>query len=140
MLFRCGGRKPDMHVVIFEGRPKPGRKGDYLDIAAALRPELEQIDGFISIERFASLTDAGKVLSLSFWRDEAAVVRGRQHAEHQPAQRRGRHDISGDYSIRVAEVVRDYGLNDRARQSAVVRTRVTVCGDLGGLRRNKKKK
>src|SRR3546814_9570831 len=82
-----------MHVVIFEVRPKAGRKGDYLDIAAALRPELEQIDGFISIERFASLTDEGKVLSLSFWRDEAAVVRWRQHAEHQAAQARGRHEI-----------------------------------------------
>ncbi|HEY9539439.1 MAG TPA: antibiotic biosynthesis monooxygenase [Kiloniellaceae bacterium] len=102
-----------MHVVIFEVRPKPGRKGDYLDIAAALRPELEQIDGFISIERFASLTDEGKVLSLSFWRDEAAVVRWRQHAEHQAAQSRGRHDIFEDYRIRVAEVVRDYGLNAR---------------------------
>src|SRR3546814_14866577 len=84
-----------------------------LDIAAARRPELEQIDGFISIERFASLTDEGKVLSLSFWRDEAAVVRWRQHAEHQAAQSRGRHDIFEDYRIRVAEVVRDYGLNAR---------------------------
>src|SRR3546814_14028808 len=83
-----GGRKPDMHVVIFEVRPKPGRKGDYLDIAAALRPELEQIDGFISIERFASLTDEGKVLSLSFRRDEAAVVRWPLHADHPAAPAR----------------------------------------------------
>lgn len=103
-----------MHVVIFEVRPKPGRKGDYLDIAAALRPELEQVDGFISVERFASLTDEGKVLSLSFWRDEAAVVRWRAHAEHQAAQARGRHEIFADYRIRVAAVLRDYGLNERA--------------------------
>jgi heme-degrading monooxygenase HmoA len=103
-----------MHVVIFEVRPKAGRKDDYLDIAAALRPELEQIDGFISVERFASLSDDGKVLSLSFWRDEAAVIRWRQHAEHQAAQGRGRHEIFENYRIRVAEVVRDYGLNERA--------------------------
>jgi heme-degrading monooxygenase HmoA len=104
-----------MHVVIFEVRPKPGLKGDYLDIAAALRPELERIDGFISVERFASLTDDGKILSLSFWRDEAAVIRWRQHAEHQAAQGRGRREIFADYRIRVAEVVRDYGLTERAQ-------------------------
>lgn len=102
-----------MHVVIFEVRPKEGSKDSYLDIAAALRPELERIDGFISVERFASLTDEGKILSLSFWRDEAAVVRWRQHAEHQAAQSRGRHEIFADYRIRVAEVVRDYGLTER---------------------------
>lgn len=104
-----------MHVVIFEVRPKPGRKGEYLDIAAALRPELEQIDGFVSIERFASLSDEGKILSLSFWRDEAAVIRWREHAEHQAAQGRGRHELFEDYRLRVAAVIRDYGLHDRAQ-------------------------
>lgn len=103
-----------MQVVIFEVRPKPGRKGDYLDIAAALRPELEKIDGFVSIERFASLTDEGKILSLSFWRDEAAVLRWRAHAEHRAAQERGRHELFADYRIRVASVLRDYGLTERA--------------------------
>jgi heme-degrading monooxygenase HmoA len=102
-----------MHVVIFEVRPKPGRKDDYLDIAAALRPELEKIDGFISVERFASLTDEGKYLSLSFWRDEAAMVRWREQAEHQAAQGRGRHEVFEDYRLRVASVIRDYGLKDR---------------------------
>src|SRR5258708_4978180 len=81
------------HVVIFEVEPKAGRKQDYLDIAATLRPELEKIDGFISVERFASLTIEGKVLSLSFWRDEAAVVRWRQHALHHRAQRKAPADI-----------------------------------------------
>src|SRR3546814_4466597 len=81
--------------------------------ALPIWPELEQIDGFISVERFASLTDEGKVLSLSFCRDEAAVVRWRAHAEHQAAQARGRHEIFEDYRIRVAAVVRDYGLNAR---------------------------
>jgi heme-degrading monooxygenase HmoA len=103
-----------MHVVIFEVRPKAGRKGDYLDIAASLRPELEKIDGFISVERFASLTDDGKVLSLSFWRDEAAVIAWRRHAEHQAAQGRGRHGVFANYRLRVAAVLRDYGLNERA--------------------------
>ena len=103
-----------MHVVVFEVWPKAGSKDTYLDIAAALRPELERIDGFISVERFASLSDEGKVLSLSFWCDEAAVIRWRQHAEHQAAQSRGRHELFADYRIRVAEVMRDYGREERA--------------------------
>ena len=103
-----------MIAVIFEVWPADGHKQTYLDIAASLRPELERIDGFISVERFASLTDDGKILSLSFWRDEAAVIRWRQHAEHQAAQGRGRREIFADYRIRVAEVVRDYGLTERA--------------------------
>ena len=103
-----------MHVVIFEVRPKAGRREDYLEIAASLRSELEQIDGFISVERFASLTDDGKILSLSFWRDEEALVRWRNHAEHQAAQGRGRHEIFADYRLRIAAVVRDYGLHERA--------------------------
>src|SRR3546814_7883272 len=94
-----------MHVVIFEVRPKAGRKGDYLEIAAALRPELEQIDGFISVERFASLTDEGKVLSLSFWRDEAAVVRWRQHAEHKAAQRSEEHTSELQSLMRISYAV-----------------------------------
>ena len=103
-----------MHVVIFEVRPKAGRREDYLEIAGALRSELERIDGFISVERFASLTDDGKILSLSFWRDEEALVRWRNHAEHQAAQGRGRHEIFADYRLRIAAVVRDYGLHERA--------------------------
>jgi heme-degrading monooxygenase HmoA len=103
-----------MHAVIFEVEPEPGRRQDYLDIAARLRPELEMIDGFISIERFESLTNPGKILSLSFWRDEASVVRWRGHQEHRAAQRAGRSGIFRDYRLRVAAVVRDYGLNERA--------------------------
>jgi len=104
-----------MHVVIFEVQPRPGREQDYLAIAQQLRTALEHIDGFISIERFASLTNEGKILSLSFWRDEAAVKRWREHAPHRAAQRRGREDIFADYRIRVAQVVRDYGMTERAQ-------------------------
>ena len=103
-----------MHVVIFEVRPKEGRKGDYLDIAASLCSELEQMEGFISVERFASLTDEGKILSLSFWRDEESLVRWRNHAEHQAAQGRGRNEVFQDYRLRIASVVRDYGMHERA--------------------------
>lgn len=103
-----------MFVVIFEVQPKPGRAQAYLDLAASLRPALEKIDGFLSVERFASLTTEGKYLSLSFWRDEAAVIRWRQHAEHHAAQAAGRGDIFADYRIRVASVVRDYGMFERA--------------------------
>src|SRR2546423_14962961 len=79
-----------MYAVIFEVEPAPGRRQDYLDIAAQLRPELEQIDGFISVERFQSLTQEGKILSLSFWRDEAAVARWRRPEPPPQAQRPGR--------------------------------------------------
>jgi heme-degrading monooxygenase HmoA len=102
-----------MYAVIFEVEPAPGRRQDYLDIAAQLRPELEQIDGFISVERFQSLTQEGKVLSLSFWRDEEAVARWRRHEQHRDAQRAGRGGIFKNYRLRVAAVVRDYGLEDR---------------------------
>jgi heme-degrading monooxygenase HmoA len=102
-----------MIAVIFEVWMKPGRKQDYLDIAARLRPELEQMDGFLSIERFQSLSDEGKLLSLSFWRDDEAVRRWRNHAEHRKAQAAGRQSIFSDYRLRIVEVLRDYGMNDR---------------------------
>ena len=82
-----------MYAVIFEVEPEPDRLQDYLDIAARLRPELEKIDGFISIERFRSLSQDGKILSLSFWRDEEAIARWRQQAQHQAAQHAGRKQI-----------------------------------------------
>jgi heme-degrading monooxygenase HmoA len=103
-----------MCVVIFEVEPEAGRVQDYLDIAARLRPDLEKIDGFISIERFRSLSQEGKILSLSFWRDEDAIARWRQQEQHQAAQRAGRDRIFRDYRIRVAAVMRDYGMYERA--------------------------
>jgi heme-degrading monooxygenase HmoA len=104
-----------MYAVIFEVEPAPGRQQDYLELAASLKPELEKIDGFLSIERFASLTNPGKILSLSFWRDEAAVVKWRQHEQHHRAQWQGRGGIFADYRLRVASVVRDYGMFERAQ-------------------------
>jgi heme-degrading monooxygenase HmoA len=103
-----------MYAVIFEVEPEPRRRQDYLEIAAQLRPELEKIDGFISVERFQSLTQEGKILSLSFWRDEAAVAGWRRHEQHRQAQRAGRTGIFRDYRLRVAEIVRDYGMDERA--------------------------
>ena len=102
-----------MIAVIFEVVPAPGRKQEYLDIAAQLRPDLERIDGFISVERFASLTDERKLLSLSFWRDEDAVKRWRTLESHRAAQARGRGGIFAEYRLRVAGVVRDYGMAER---------------------------
>jgi heme-degrading monooxygenase HmoA len=102
-----------MIAVIFEVQPHPDRKAAYLDTAAALRPHLEQIDGFLSIERFESLSTPGKLLSLSFWRDEDSVRRWRTLEAHRQAQAQGRTDIFADYRLRVADVVRDYGLLDR---------------------------
>jgi heme-degrading monooxygenase HmoA len=103
-----------MIAVIFEVRFADGRKQDYLDIAAELKKELETIDGFISVERFESLSEPGKILSLSFWRDEAAVARWRNLPSHRAAQAAGRSGIFRDYRLRIASVLRDYGLHDRA--------------------------
>ena len=103
-----------MFVVVFEVQPNPGREQDYLDIAASLKPDVEQIDGFISVERFESLTEKGKMLSLSFFRDEAAVQAWRNVAEHRAAQAKGRGGIFRDYRLRIASVIRDYGLEERA--------------------------
>lgn len=102
-----------MYAVIFEVQPDPERRQDYLDIAAKLRPELEKIEGFISVERFQSLTDPTKILSLSFWQDEAAIIRWRRHEEHHQAQLAGRGGIFRDYRLRVTAVVRDYGMDAR---------------------------
>lgn len=102
-----------MKAVIFEAIPHPEYSQDYLDIAAALKDHLEEVDGFFSVERFESLTAPGKFLSLSFWRDEEAVRQWRTLEVHRSAQRKGRERIFADYRLRVAEVVRDYGLNDR---------------------------
>jgi len=102
-----------MIAVIFEVQPADGRRDAYLDIAARLTPTLEQMDGFISVERFESLTVKGKILSLSFWRDEAAVAGWRALAEHRKAQAAGRGGIFADYRLRVASVIRDYGMTAR---------------------------
>ncbi len=102
-----------MIAVIFEVLPYPDQKQVYLNFAADLRPHLEQIDGFISIERFESLTQPGKILSLSFWRDEAAVKQWRNLDAHRRAQSAGRQRIFAEYRLRVTQVIRDYGLNDR---------------------------
>ena len=107
-----------MIAVIFEVWPADGRKQTYLDIAASLKPELERIDGFISIERFQSLVDDKKLLSLSFWRDEEAVKAWRNVEHHRQAQAAGRGGVLRDYRLRVAAVVRDYGMTERAEAPA----------------------
>jgi heme-degrading monooxygenase HmoA len=103
-----------MIAVIFELTPAPGRKQEYLDLAAALKPELERNDGFISIERFESLSNPGHFVSLSFWRDEEAVRKWRNLAGHREAQAKGRGGIFANYRLRVASVLRDYTHENRA--------------------------
>ena len=107
-----------MIAVIFEVWPADGHKRTYLDVAASLKPELERVDGFISIERFQSLVDDKKLLSLSFWRDEAAVQAWRNVEHHRQAQKAGREGVFRDYRLRVASVLRDYGLTERAEAPA----------------------
>ena len=102
-----------MIAVIFEVEPAEGRRDDYLAIAAELRPFLDEIDGFVSIERFQSLADPDRILSLSFWRDEAAIAAWRRLETHRAAQAAGRRAVFRDYRLRVAEVVRDYGMTER---------------------------
>lgn len=103
-----------MIAVIFEVLPAKGQIENYMSMAAALRPELEQMDGFISIERFQSLVTPGKILSLSFWRDEQAVMAWRCHGKHRRTQAMGRTGTFAGYRLRVAHVLRDYGMTDRA--------------------------
>lgn len=103
-----------MIAVIFEVWPADGRKDEYLGIAASLRADLEGIDGFISVERFQSLTDPKKLLSLSFWRDETAVKKWRNHSSHRESQKQGRSSVFADYRLRIAVIARDYGMTDRA--------------------------
>ena len=102
-----------MIAVIFEVEPAEGRKDEYLDMAARMRPLVDQINGFISVERFHSLTNPGKLLSISFFRDEAAVIEWRKLTGHRGAQKSGREGIFSDYRLRVAHVIRDYGMFER---------------------------
>jgi len=102
-----------MFAVIFEVTPRAGCAPRYFDIAAALRPELERVDGFMGVERFESLTRPGVFLSLSYWRDEAAIAQWRNLACHRTGQREGRDAVFADYSIRVMSCVRAYGMFER---------------------------
>ena len=104
-----------MIAVIFEVEPHPGRRDAYLEAASRLKPHLEKMDGFISVERFESLANPGKILSLSLWRDEAAVRNWRMLEEHRRMQQAGRSGIFAGYRLRVAQVIRDYGMDDRAQ-------------------------
>lgn len=103
-----------MIAVIFEVEPADGRKDEYLDIAARMRPMVEEVEGFISVERFQSLTDPKKILSLSFFEDEDAIQRWRTLRAHRSAQRDGRGGVFDGYRLRIASVIRDYGMHDRA--------------------------
>jgi heme-degrading monooxygenase HmoA len=107
-----------MIAVVFEVIPAEGRKDDYLALAAELKAELEASAGFVSVERFQSLTNPGKLLSLSFWRDEAALQAWRNKPGHRAAQAAGRNGVFADYRLRVAAVIRDYGMFERAQAPA----------------------
>ncbi len=107
-----------MIAVIFEFTPAEGRKQDYFDLVAGLKPELDRADGFISIERFESISAPGKFVSLQFWRDEESVAKWRNVQLHRQAQAKGRGGIFASYRLRIACVVRDYTLDDRAQAPA----------------------
>lgn len=107
-----------MIAVIFEVKPAQGRKEEYLDIAAKLRPLLEDIEGFISIERFQSLTNPDKILSVSFFEDEAAIEKWRNLSAHRNAQEKGRGGVFEDYRLRIGHIIRDYGMFDRDQAPA----------------------
>jgi heme-degrading monooxygenase HmoA len=98
-----------MFVVVFEVQPKEGREQDYLELAASLQPGIEQIDGFISVERLESLSREGRLVSISYWRDDDSVKRWREHNRHHLAQLSAREGILSDYRITVAEIERQYG-------------------------------
>jgi heme-degrading monooxygenase HmoA len=102
-----------MIAVIFEVQIKPGKQEEYLQLAAELRAHLVHVEGFISIERFTSLSEEGKLCSLSFWEDEASIRQWREFDMHRLAQEKGKAEIFADFRIRVAEVLRDYGMKSR---------------------------
>jgi heme-degrading monooxygenase HmoA len=104
-----------MIAVIFEVEPAEGRKDDYLDIAAEMRPMLDDVEGFISVERFQSLSNPRKIMSLSFFEDEDAIARWRNLSAHRGAQTKGRGGVFDNYRLRIADVIRDYGMFDRAQ-------------------------
>ena len=104
-----------MYVVVFEVSIKPQAQARYLEIAQVLRAEVEKIEGFISIERFSSLTNEGKLVSISYWENAEAIDQWRAQAHHRSAQKEGRQELFSDYRLRVAKVERDYGLHDRAQ-------------------------
>lgn len=106
-----------MIAIIFEVEPAEGREEDYLAIAAAMRAELERQPGFISVERFRSITQPGKLLSLSFWENEEAVRGWRCHGGHRGAQKAGREGVFAGYRLRVAGIIRDYGMAERRDQA-----------------------
>ena len=107
-----------MHVVVFEVSMKQGMQDQYFDTAASLRPELEKIDGFISVERFESVATPGKFVSISFWRDAAAVRRWREHADHAVAQEKGKSEVFADFRISVAAIERQYTMADRVAEES----------------------
>lgn len=107
-----------MIAVIFEVEPAEGAKDEYLAIAATIRPDLDRVAGFISVERFQSLTDPRKFLSLSFFESEEAVTEWRTAHAHRGAQTSGRGGVFADYRLRIAHVVRDYGMFDRDQAPA----------------------
>lgn len=107
-----------MIAVIFEFTPAEGRFQDYMDLVAQLKPELEQADGFLSIERFESLTTRGKYVSVQFWRDEECVRKWRNLEQHRAAQKQGRGGIFSSYRLRIAGVLRDYTMEERAQAPA----------------------
>ncbi|HWI83933.1 antibiotic biosynthesis monooxygenase [Ramlibacter sp.] len=107
-----------MLAVIFEVWPEPAQRARYFDWAAELKAQLLQMEGFLSIERFQSLTEPDKVLSLSFWRDEACLAAWRNLEAHRAAQAAGRGGIFRDYRLRIAAVVRDYGMDQREQAPA----------------------
>lgn len=107
-----------MIVVVFQVTMREGQEQRYFDLAAELRPELEKIEGFVSVERFQSLATPGKYVSLSFWRDEEAVRRWRSQGAHRIAQELGKKEIFADFRISIGHLVRDYTLAERAAADA----------------------
>ena len=107
-----------MIAVIFEFTPREGRFPEYMELVAQLKPELDKAEGFISLERFESITTPGKFVSLQFWKDEASVAKWRTLQRHREAQKKGRAGIFASYRLRIAGVIRDYTMDSRAQAPA----------------------
>src|SRR5688500_8008896 len=102
-----------MIAVIFEFTPAEGRFKDYMALVDTLREDLAKAEGFISLERFESITNRGKFVSLQFWRDDECVRKWRNLQKHREAQKQGRSSIFKSYRLRIASVIRDYEMDRR---------------------------
>ncbi len=100
-------------VVLFEVTPTKEGMEKYLELASMLKPMLSGFDGFISAERFQSLNNEGKLLSMNVWENEEAIEKWRNTLSHRMSQLEGKNKLFESYKITVCNTIREYSNTDR---------------------------